>query len=272
MRIAPELLDCIKPAANYVILEPIVKPDEIQYKSISLYLDTSFERTKYMPVVCRVVAICKNLVYDVRKVYKTNIAYDEVKKEYVRESEWVPKFPNTMPWDVRKQVKHDDIVFVNYYPLVRAFDANDPEVLIYSGDKTYFMLHYSDLYCVKNEDDVTMLNGFILLEPLPEEEDRRVSELKKLGLWLPEKENERDRYAIIRYLGEPCMAYEDEKECGCDDDYYQLNDTVMMAMEYNRRLIQSEHHVNWFGKKNMMVSRRRNLIGIVEFEKDRTTG
>jgi co-chaperonin GroES (HSP10) len=113
-----------------------------------------------------------------------------------------------------------------------------------------------------------MLNGWVLCEPLPSEEEQVYESAKKSGLWVPEQKQVTDRYGIIRYLGEPCMEYEDGKECGEDSDYYQVGDSVMFSMDYNRRLEQSELH-KWFDGKTYIVTRRRNLLGIVEFEKDR---
>ena len=252
------------PVNNYVLVEPIVKTDEIQYKSLNLKLDRRFDRSSYQPTVCRVVSVCKNLIYNPTKIKKANVVIDDVTRKPVVETSWEPQYENTMPWKTRKEIKCGDIVWVNYYPIVRAEDEQDDSVIIQNADMKCYLIHYSDIYCAKRADKIIMLNGYIMIEPVLPETNQREENLKKLGLWIPEQKKEEtpDKYGIVRHIGYPCDEYEDGELCGEDDDFIQVGDTVRLSMQFNRRLEQSPLF-RWFDGKEYIISRRRNLLAVV---------
>jgi len=268
MDISQERIPSIRPLNNYVLVEPIVRTDEVEYKTLKLYFDNRFDRAQYQPVVCRVMACCKHIIYDPVKIRKSTPVIDQITKQKRTDVSWEPRYPNTMPWKTKKKVKYDDICWINYYPIVRAEDEHDETVIVYSGKKKYYLIHYSEIYCVKRKDDVIMLNGWILVQPIKSEKILREESLKKLGIVFPTqpKEQSLDKYGIVKYIGEPIEEYEDEYFCGGDDDLVQVGDTVRFAMEYNRRLEQSPVF-RWFSGDELIVTRRRNLLGICQMAK-----
>jgi len=256
MRVEPEYIQNIRPFANYVLVEPIVKTDEIEFGKLKLMFDNAFHREKYQPIVCRVVSIAKKLIYDPTKIPTV---------ERDGSSSWRPRYENTMPWKIEKQVKCEDVVWINYYPIVRAEDENDETVIVYSGDKKYYFIHYEDIYCVKRKNDVIMVNGYILVTPIPAEENKTVENLKKAGLFIPTETQTIDKYGIVAKIGIPVEEYEDGELCGEDSDFIQEGDCVRFAMDFNRHLETSDLH-KWFDGKDYIVSRRRNLLGICKME------
>ena len=89
MIIPPERIHGLRPVNNYVIVEPIVRTDEINYKTLKLWFDNTVHREQYQPVVCRVISIARKIIYDPVKVQKI---------ESDGSMSWVPRYENTMPW------------------------------------------------------------------------------------------------------------------------------------------------------------------------------
>lgn len=264
MKIPDNSILFIRPVNNYVIVEPIVRTDEIVYKSLKLYFDNTMHREKHVPVVCQVVSVCSKLIYDPELIPHEKTVFDPAKRKWHTDVSWDQRCPESMPWKTEKLVKRGDLVWVNYYPIIRAMDDNDGTKIIYSDDKKYFMVHYSDIYCIKRKKEVIMLNGYCLVEPLEDEDTETMTRLKKLGLVPPVEEKDRpDRFGIIRYMGKPNETYEDSVELGEDCDIFRINDVVRFQRDYNRHLEQSDHH-HWFDGKTYICVQRRYLAAIVK--------
>lgn len=89
-------------------------------------------------------------------------------------------FPEGMEWTAVLDVKVGDHVWFQKYEAVRALgrladpymsDFEDNSTFVAEEDSVKIFIPYSSLFCVKRDDKIIMLNGFVLLEPVKREFD-----------------------------------------------------------------------------------------------------
>ena len=254
----------VKPAQNFILCEHVYHNDVLKFKSLELIVPKNVQETfAYTSSVMRVITVPKKLIYGKKRGYYTvNLDYDE-KLGHHREEIHTTKTPirNSMPWRVEQELLAGDIVWVNTLTIV---NSQRQDRVIECEDRKYYLIPYDQIYLYKRGDNIKLINGWILLEPEKNEDDEVKQRLLKAGIIVPsitiDKMNQRqmgiaDKFAVVRYIGEPVFDYIDGK---CDSDDIAVGDRVVFKFPFNRRL-ESEMH-RFFDSKELIVSRRVNLV------------
>ena len=104
---------------------------------------------------------------------------------------------NSFPWDTDIDLEIGDLAWWNF---IETLNTNEIQI----GNRVIRFIPYQDVYAAKRKDkflvdQVIMLNGYVLLEPIPL---ARMSELDHLS----QDKVYNDR-GIVRYIGKPNRAY-----------------------------------------------------------------
>jgi hypothetical protein len=241
MNLTKEDIASLRPYGNFVLVRSIVSMDTIMLGGEKIFIDTSYKPEHHAEVICEVVAVPRRLVFD--------------RKRHVGES---------MEWRSAMELHKGDIVWCNYLAVL---DGKKRYMLTCDGLK-YFMVEYPQIYLKKNKQDITMLNGWVLCEPVYKEKEQVVVDGKTIALPSVTTHNQTQgiarhtQFGKVKYIGRPVKEYYYE-DAEVDDDYIRVGDTVMFVTPFNPRLEHELHH--HFDGTSLIVSRRSRIMGIVEF-------
>lgn len=208
----------MKPTSNYVIVKPIQDTSVVS----GLYLDTSWKPENHVQVINRVVAVP-----------------DRLKR--------LPIDHNCfMEWETNMELEVGDQVWVNYLAILKAIEVD------VDGEKCK-LVPYSKIYFALRREAVIALNGYVLVEPIPEPE-------VKTSLILMSEPKEKKTEGIVRYFGVPNTCYYDPttgdridaEECDIEE-----GDHVVLKRGFYSK-IENELHQS-FG--NYLIVHRRNIVG-----------
>ena len=184
MRISKSELEAMKMMPNYVLVKPDrLAEDEYNLKSgIKLYIDTKYETSLH-------INIWGTVVKSPRKLFYKNLT------------------DGSLPWDTDLEISEGDYVMYDFVAAAQAlgklYDPNfegDDTKYIFCEDELYIVFRYNDLFLKKKGDDITMLNGFVLVEPVSEDE---IS--SDVIILLEQKQSV--RYGIVAYKGSMIREY-----------------------------------------------------------------
>jgi len=163
-----------------------------------------------------------------------------------------------MPWDCDMELQIGDLVWFSSMESKNAVE-------IVCEDKLYKLLPYSDMYCVKRqpdaisthgflhtwawEDEVIMLNGYVLLEPLY---------LENKSFLAVDKQGDIDKTrGIVRFVGKPNREY--ISACYVDFPELNLGDEVLLSPNTPLFYLERKAYLSFFdnGKLYWVVQRRR---------------
>ena len=131
----------------------------------------------------------------------------------------------TMPWETTIETKEGDHVLYDFVTAAQAlgklydksYEYDDNKYLL-CGDDLYILMKYSDIFLVKKDEEITMLNGFILIEPVDEEE------VKSSLIYMPDfiKKKQSLKYGRVAHKGSLIKSYStilrlDKEECDNTD-------------------------------------------------------
>ena len=240
MKLSREDLAVFRPSQNKVLVRSVVQMNKIHLAGKDIFIDTTYKPEYHQEVICEVTAIPKKLVFD--------------RKKPVGES---------MEWYTPIEVKKGDIVWCNYLSVLRGKE----DFIIECEDITYFLIDYASIYLKKNRAEVTMLNGWILCEPVYVEPAKidvggrviAVQEVKEFDELEGIPKN--TQYGKVKHLGRPIKEYY-YNETTYDDDYVRINDFVMFTTPHNVHLENDLHR--HFDGSSLIVSRRSRLLGILD--------
>ena len=241
MKLSREDLAVFRPSQNKVLVRSVVQMNKIHLGGQEIIIDTTYKPEHHQEVICEVTATPKRLVFDRTKP--------------VGES---------MEWYTPIDVKKGDIVWCNYLSVIRGKE----DFIIECEDIMYFLVDYSSIYLKKDKTDVTMLNGWILCEPVyvkPATIDVggniiAVQEMKEYDEF--EGVAKETQFGRVKYLGKPIKEYYFNEDT-FDDDFVRVNDIIMFKTPNNVRLEHDLHR--HFDGTSLIVSRRSRLLGILEF-------
>jgi len=165
--------------------------------------------------------------------------------EIINEVIAVPLTAKCSEWETEMQLKVGDKVWVNRLTIIKAEK-------IQVGETTYLKVPYEMIILAKRGDEIIMLNGYVLLEPIHK------AQIKSDTIILaPNKEEHQDR-GIVRYMGIPNKRYTDE--ILSDDCEISIGDRVLLSRKYNPKLESSYHE----SIGNYLVVQRRHMIAKLE--------
>ena len=277
MKLSKQQLHSYHPMNNHVVLKPEVNPEKIQYGSVEFFMPlsladgTPYDRKKSQPIVCSVVSAPRRLIYGTRKVFwetieeldippeqKMHMHKVRLEQKYSEITEIDVPIPGSMRWKTELQVKSGDIVWVNSNALI---NAEQNRMTLDCEKQLYYVIKYEDLYLKKKDDDVQMLNGWVLAE-LIQDIDAWMKQAENIGLYIPDIMKQidlNDRLGTIRYVGDPVEYMFNDRY---DYPEIKVDDVVVFRWKVNRRL---EPGMKYFTKdQDLIVTRRANIIGIME--------
>jgi len=163
-----------------------------------------------------------------------------------------------MPWDCDMELRIGDLVWFN------AMESKNAVEIVCEG-KLYKLLPYQDMYCVRRqpnpmltygflhtwewEDEVVMLNGYVLLEPLY---------LENKSFLAVDKQGDVDKTrGIVRFVGKPNREY--VRPSYVDFPELNLGDEVLLSPNTPLFYLERKSYLSSFdnGKLYWVVQRRR---------------
>ena len=256
-----------RPMQNYVLTTSVLQADVIRIGELELYQDTTYNPGMHQPIVQRVCAVPKTLYFGRHQMFARQESSFDARKQHNRIDTIAinPPIPHSMPWKVPMELKIDDTVYVDSFTLATAEKEN--RCIDCNGVK-YFLVAYSDVYFKLVNGEPDMLNGWLLIEPIDNPEDEKVSALKELGFVFPgitiDNDNRKamgagDKLGIIRYAGIPVEKYlEEDTEV---HDEVGVGEIIVFKWSANRRLESGVHR--FFGQTELIVSRRERIVGVM---------
>jgi len=267
-------ITAIRPCNNNVLLKPAIDTSKIKYGTAEFYAPLSLADGKAYdpfataPIVCSVAAVPRNLTYGTHTVLWQQESQREThpekikelarhnKKNIVTESEYIEQMiPGSMPWKTTMQLKKGEIVWVNANSLVRA-EQNHHTIEV--DEELYYIIRYDDIIFKKSGENVVMLNGYLLLSLIDETPDW-IKKAKSIGLETLNTPNTEEKYATVRYIGDP-VDYPFNDKDRHDHREIKQGDIVMLLFAKNRKL---ENGQRYFSEEPLIISRRSNIRAIM---------
>ncbi len=161
--------------------------------------------------------------------------------EIINEVIAVPERLKFNEWETEMQLKVGDKVWVKRLTITKA-----EKVMV--GEKAYLLVPYEDIILTKRGDDLVMLNGYVLIEPVLEE-------TQQSGIIiLLQTAKQASKRGIVRHMGIPNKRYTDESHT--DEIDIKIGDMVGLKHGYNSKLESSYHQT--IG--DYWVVQRRNIV------------
>ena len=229
-----------KTAGNHVMIELDPENDHIKMKEGGmLYIDTSFEPDKHVTIIGTIKAVPTNLRFDSNN-------------------------PSLMPWDTNMELEVGDRVIAHYLSIMNSLRPEMRKYWMQDGKRLVF-IEYRSIYCIIRDEKIIPINGYILVEPIP---DRYIESLKEradtAGLLLAgmnEKNNKRVVYGKVVYIGKPNKRYFD-KIYTDEGITIKVGDEVVM-----RRIsdipVEYEYHAKLDNGRKLYRAQRKDILGIV---------
>jgi co-chaperonin GroES (HSP10) len=211
-----DTIEGFKPLNNFVLLGNPTSTEKIG----GLFIDTTYKPEDHVEIINEVIAVPDHLKFN--------------------------------EWETEMQLKVGDKVWVNRLTILKAEK-------IYAGGvsgTTYLHVPYEKIILAKRGDEIIMLNGNILLEPILK--DQLKSDTIILLPQFAQVEEYQDR-GIVRFIGIPNKRYTEEHHSD-DDINISIGDKVLLGRKYNSKLESSYHEE--IG--NYLITQRRYIIAKME--------
>jgi len=161
--------------------------------------------------------------------------------EIINEVIAVPDHLKFNEWETEMQLKVGDKVWVNYLSIIKG-------ERVQVGGEVYVLVPYEKIILTKRGDDIVMLNGYVLIEPVLEE-------TQQSGIIILLKQaKQASQRGYVRHMGIPNKRYTDESHT--DEIDIKLGDMVGLKHGYNSKLESSYHQT--IG--DYWVVQRRNIV------------
>lgn len=159
---------------------------------------------------------------------------------------------NSFPWDTDIDLEIGDLVWFNF---IETLNTNEIQI----GNKVLRFIPYQDVYAAKRKnkwlvDQVIMLNGYVLLEPIP------LPSLSKLD-HLSHDKVYTDR-GIVAYVGKPNRAYVNKNYS--DNPDIEVGQTAYLMPGYTPFLLERQSSLAHFNgdKLYYCVQNRRIALSV----------
>lgn len=165
---------------NQVLIKITRRTDEIEYGSLKIYYDNSFDNYRNAVVTGEVLSAPKSL--------------DERQLLYTTEME----------------LQKGDIVWFHYLAYVNAMPGPNQDVTKYyeiEGEEWYCILvDYKSIFVAKRQDQIMPLNGHVIISPLDAEDIWESDVLVKPDITF-KKYKYSETFGIVNYVGKPIPKY-----------------------------------------------------------------
>jgi len=161
--------------------------------------------------------------------------------EIINEVIAVPERLKFNEWETEMQLKVGDKVWVNYLSIIKG-------ERVQVGGEVYVLVPYEKIILTKRGDDIVMLNGYVLIEPVLEE-------TQQSGIIILLKQaKQASQRGYVRHMGIHNKRYTDESHT--DEIDIKIGDMVGLKHGYNSKLESSYHQT--IG--DYWVVQRRNIV------------
>jgi len=247
-------------AHNYVL----VKPDKnlTHYKfdgGAELFARTDINPQNFWSVTGTVLSVPENLIYN---GHKTN-ALKKLHPKFTHNRFIVKKLQDlnkvSCSFDTPIEVVEGDKVYFHYIQHDEC--QEDGRIVEIDGDPCYF-IPYDQLYLVKREKDVVMLNGYVLVEPIGYQHHDLYS---TSGLKIkPTTEVGEDKpgYGKVRYTGSLNNGYLGYREWVKDADVVNPGDMILFKRLSDVPL-EFRYLETFDGLNRFYLMQRRDIYAII---------
>lgn len=218
---------------NVVLVKPSRANDELLLAGgeIRLWLDTTFEPEKHA-VTAGTVVKCPPSIY-----FNPEMGADI----------------NSNDVDCDMELQEGDKVFWHY--LCEA-EVMENHAYVVCDRIIYYLLKYEDIFCAERNKEVVMINGWILLSPIAQEEINTF-------LQLPENtvSKHSSKWAKVEHTGVPVRRYRDPLHRDVKDGGIKVEagDVVLYTSESDA-LLQYELHASLGENKKFFRMRRCDIV------------
>lgn len=172
---------------NKVLVKPNRGTNEILLSNgVKIFMDNRFGKEKHAPTTGTVIRHCGKLS-DFR-----------------------------MPWITTNELQEGDYIIYSFESAMYAMEDIYGRVLLDENKEPYFIIDYEDIFCIKREEQIIPVNGYLLVAPL---EEGSVSSFQII-----KEDHNSSRYGIVVHVGQRNKAYH---------DFGMLRETYDMEEEIN---------------------------------------
>ena len=234
----------MRPTRNNIIIHLDRRQEEIKRDSgFKLKLDTSFEPEKHANITGHVVALPDRLFFDP-----------------------TPGQAHSLDWDTDMELEVGDYVISYYLSSINAMsgDRNGRLLEDDQGNK-YLIVRYDRIYAARRGDQIVTVNGFNLLTPVRQLEERTMRErMQKLDLAMPANTHaiKGAKIARLKYVAKPNRRYRDPRYWDYDDP---INPGDLLLIRRNAGIpIEYEYHTSLEGDQVFYRVQRNFIFGVVD--------
>ncbi len=219
--------------SNYVLIEvPLEKHESIKMKSgTEIYVDNTYEPEKH--------------AMNYGTVLKTP---DKLKYSGIKGDE------DSLDFDTDMELEVGDVVHFHY--LEASKSAKRGRVIQYEG-KRAVMVRYDRLFFARRGDGIVMTNGWILVDPIYEDE------IKSDIIAIPDfsKGKPKTQEGIVRHIGSGIKENIFAQDFGADTNEVSVGDRIAFTKHSNILL---EYDVHETMDKKYFRVQQKDIIGIYE--------
>jgi co-chaperonin GroES (HSP10) len=230
-------VESIKPMKNWLIIKPFLNAVEsIDFNGTKLWVDGSFEREKNACTTGEVIAVCDDMYF--------------AKENFKGADEKSLRFGTTI------EAKPKDKIYFHYLAVENASRAKR----MFKGEdgETYMFMKYDEAFCSKRGEEIVMLNGWVLMEPIALD---KKFESKILDLSFANKGHSLT-YAKVGHAGSRNNGYLENRRVNDFTEPLNVGDVVVYE-KYSDIKLQQELHSDLDGNKVFYRMQRKDMVAVV---------
>lgn len=207
--------------------------DEYQFKSgEKIYIDVTYEEEQHAATECEIISVPDKLFYSTDKKHRDR----------------------SVNFDTDMEIQPGDKVYIHYLASITAI--KDQKSLTDDEGNIYYFINYHDLFASTRGEKVIMLNGYIAVEPV-KDENYQVGSLIEIPDYLKNKSSE--RIGKVVFVGSKLRGYQFIPDA-CDDNY-DVKPGDLIAYTKNSDIpMQYDIHKSFQGDKTLYRMQRRDIM------------
>jgi len=235
----------------------MILPDKNYTQDGEIKLSDVFEPARHWAIKGKVVAVPEKLICFRERIAELKETQKGARDPIVQQ-EIQELMRHSLEFDTEMEVQVGDEVMFRYMNRLSAVE--DGEVLGRDilGEQGVIMVSYDELYLIKRGEDVIMLNGWILVEPIQYTKE----ELIELGGGFKKfvKTDEKPGVGIVRVKGTPNKGYVEGIEEGPDVEVgseilFRHSLAVPIEYKYHKELNEGKHAFYRMQRKDILAYR-----------------
>lgn len=238
----------IKTTNTYVLVRIDHDNSSIKFgKNGELVVDPALDPAKHVPVYGTVACVPDRLLYGT----------DKTRRELTS---------NSMEWETDIEIKKGDTVYFVYLAMIMALgsylqdkmDIHEQSKLFFEFEDDpaiYVLLLYSDLYFAIRNDNIIMLNGYVMVKHLDKQYE--YSTLTRTEKMLEEKEK---NTGLVVRTGSVCKRHYKSKKVDCVN--ISVGDIIIFR-KFTNIYFESQLHSTFRDGANYFCIQRKYIYGVL---------